>query len=84
MAQRIRGVSDEEATGVARDVFAASTELLGRVANLTRIVALSPGIAKWWMPIVAAIRQPNAGAVSPARLRNLAVLKTSTLNGCRY
>ena len=28
--------------------------------------------------------QPNAGAVTPARLRNLAVLKTSTINGCRY
>ena len=84
MAQRIGGVTDEEATGVVAEVFAASTEMLGRVANLLRIVALSPGIAKWWLPLVAAIRQPNAGAVSSPRLRNLAVLKTSTLNGCRY
>jgi alkylhydroperoxidase family enzyme len=84
MAQRISGITDEEATGVVRDLFAASVEVLGRVANLLRILAHSPGLAKWFLPLVAAIRQPHAGAVSPARLRNLAILKTSTLNGCRY
>jgi hypothetical protein len=36
------------------------------------------------LPFIAAVRQPAAGAVSDVRLRNLAVLKTSTLNGCRY
>jgi hypothetical protein len=30
------------------------------------------------------VRQPTAGAISEVRLRNLAVLKTSTVNGCRY
>ncbi|HEV8641779.1 MAG TPA: hypothetical protein VGV13_11830 [Methylomirabilota bacterium] len=84
MAQRIRGITDEEATGPVAEVFAASTEMLGRVANLLRIVAHSPGLAKWFLPLVAAIRQPRAGAVSSPRLRNLAVLKTSTVNGCRY
>jgi len=84
MAQRNRGIGDAEASDVVREVYAAANEMLGRVANLTRIIAHSPGIAKWWMPIVAAIRQPNAGATSDARLRNLAILKTSTLNGCRY
>ena len=28
--------------------------------------------------------QPKAGAVSDVRLRNLAVLKTSTINDCHY
>jgi alkylhydroperoxidase family enzyme len=84
MAQRLRGVTDEEATGAAKEVFAASNELLGRTANLLRVLAHSPYVARWFLPLVAAVRQPNAGAVSPARLRNLAVLKTSTINGCRY
>lgn len=84
MTQRIRGISDEEATGAARDVFDASNKLLGRTANLLRILAHSPYLARWFLPLVAAVRQPTAGAVSPARLRNLAVLKTSTINGCRY
>lgn len=84
MTQRLRGIGDEEATGVVKEVFDASNQLLGRTANLMRVLAHSPYLARWFLPLVAAIRQPHAGAVSDARLRNLAVLKTSTLNGCRY
>lgn len=84
MTQRIRSITDEEATGAVKDVFEASNKLLGRTANLLRILAHSPYLARWFLPLVAAVRQPDAGAVTPARLRNLAVLKTSTINGCRY
>ena len=82
--QRIPGITDDEASGPVKDVFEASNRLLGRTANLLRILAHSPYLARWFLPLVAAVRQPNAGAVTPARLRNLAVLKTSTINGCRY
>jgi len=58
--------------------------MLGRTANLMRILAHSPYLARWALPFIAAVRQPNTGAVSDVRLRNLAVLKTSTLNGCKY
>jgi alkylhydroperoxidase family enzyme len=84
MTQRLPGITDEEATGAVKDLFGASNKLLGRTANLLRILAHSPYLARWFLPLVAAVRQPNAGAVAPARLRNLAVLKTSTINGCRY
>ena len=84
MTQRIKGIPDEEAAGPVKDLFDASNALLGRTANLLRILAHSPYLARWFLPLVAAVRQPNAGAVTPARLRNLAVLKTSTINGCRY
>lgn len=84
MSQRIRGIADEEAVGPAKDLFEASNRMLGRVANLQRILAHSPQVARWFLPLVAAVRQPKAGAVSDVRLRNLAVLKTSTINGCRY
>lgn len=84
MSQRIRGVTDQEAVGPAKDLFEASNQMLGRVANLQRILAHSPYVARWFLPLVAAIRQPKAGAVSDVRLRNLAVLKTSTINGCKY
>ena len=84
MTQRIRGITDEEATGPAREMFEASNRMLGRVANLQRILAHSPHVARWFLPLIAAVRQPTAGAVSDVRLRNLAVLKTSTVNGCRY
>ena len=84
MTQRIRGIADEEATGPAKDLFDASNRMLGRVANLQRILVHSPYVARWFLPLIAAVRQPKAGAVSDVRLRNLAVLKTSTINGCKY
>ena len=84
MTQRIRSISDEEATGPVKDLFDASNRMLGRIANLQRILAHSPQVARWFLPFVAAVRQPRAGAVSEVRLRNLAVIKTSTINGCRY
>lgn len=84
MTQRLRSISDEEASGPVKDMFEASNRLLGRTANLSRILAHSPYVARWFLPLVAAVRQPQAGAVTPVRLRNLAVLKTSTINGCRY
>lgn len=84
MSQRIRGITDAEATGVAKELFEASNRMLGRTANLQRILAHSPYVARWLLPFIAAVRQPSAGAVSAVRLRNLAVLKTSTINGCKY
>jgi alkylhydroperoxidase family enzyme len=84
MTQRLRGISDEEASGLAKEIFASSNQLLGRTANLVRILAHSPYLARWFLPFVAAVRQPSAGAVSEVRLRNLAVLKTSTINDCHY
>ena len=84
MTQRLRGISDAEATGAAKEIFESSDKLLGRTANLMRILAHSPHLTKWYLGFVAAVRQPDAGAISDVRLRNLAVLKTSTLNGCNY
>lgn len=84
MTQRIRGISDEEAVGAAKDLFEASNKMLGRTANLMRILSHSPYVARWILPFITAVRQPDAGAVSDVRLRNLAVLKTSTINDCHY
>jgi alkylhydroperoxidase family enzyme len=84
MVQRIMGIADADATGAVKELFDSSNQLLGRTANLMRILAHSPHLAKWTLPFIAAVRQPAAGAVSDVRLRNLAVLKTSTINGCLY
>ena len=84
MTQRIRGITDAEATGATKDLFEASNVMLGRIANLQRILTHSPLVARWFLPLVAAVRQPTAGAVSDVRLRNLSCLKTSTVNNCNY
>jgi len=85
MTQRFRGLSDDDATGVAKDVLSGATRLLGRSANLLRILsAHTPYLARWFIGFVAATRQPDLGAVSDVRLRNLANIKTSMVNSCTY
>lgn len=85
MTQRLTGVSNEEATGVAAEIIEASNLFLGRTSNLVRILsAHSPLLARWFLGLVAAVRQPNLGAVSDVRLRNLATIKTSMVNECTY
>ena len=85
MTQRLPLLSDEEATGVARDVLAGSTRMLGRSSNLLRILCKhTPYLGRWFIGFVAATRQPTLGAVSDVHLRNLANIKTSMVNACPY
>jgi alkylhydroperoxidase family enzyme len=85
MSQRLPGLSDEAAIGVAKETLAGSAKLLGRSSNLLRILsAHTPYLARWFIGFVAAVRQPNVGAVSDVKLRNLATIKTSMTNECNY
>jgi alkylhydroperoxidase family enzyme len=85
MTQRLTGISDHEATGLAQEIIEGSNLFLGRTSNLVRILAAhSPYIARWFLGLVAAVRQPNLGAQSDVRLRNLATIKTSIANECNY
>ncbi len=85
MTQRLPKVSDEEATGLAAEIIQSSNLFLGRTSNLVRTLAAhSPLTARWFLGLVAAVRQPNLGAVSDVRLRNLATIKTSLVNECTY
>ena len=85
MSQRLKGLSHEDATDVAKEVFSASDQFLGRTSNLVRILSNhSPYIARWFLGLVATVRQPGLGATTDARLRNLANIKTSMTNACTY
>jgi alkylhydroperoxidase family enzyme len=85
MTQRLSGISDQDATGLAQELIEGSNLFLGRTSNLVRILAAhSPYIARWFLGLVAAVRQPNLGAHSDVRLRNLATIKTSIANECNY
>jgi len=83
MSQRLCGVSDHQAQGTAKAIIEGSNLLLGRTSNLMRILsAHTPYLARWFLGLVAAVRQPNVGAISDVRLRNLATIKTSMVNAC--
>ena len=84
MNQRLRGIPDEEASVEVADLFRMCKQLVGRTSNLMRILAHSPNLAQWFMAFNASVRQPETGAISSVRLRNLATLKTCTVNECKY
>ena len=85
MLQRLRGVTDQDAGGLETEIIEASNLFLGRTSNLVRILsAHSPLMARWFLGLVAAVRQPNLGSSSDVRLRNLATIKTSMANECTY
>ena len=46
MAQRIAGIADIDAAGAVKELFDSSNQLLGRTANLMRILAHSPHLAE--------------------------------------
>lgn len=49
MAQRISGVDGAVNGDGAGAIFAASEKMLGRTANLVRILAHSPDLARWFL-----------------------------------
>ena len=65
MTQRLPGIPDADATGVAKDTLAGSTKLLGRSSNLLRILsAHTPYLARWFIGFVAAASMLLAATVS--------------------
>ena len=85
MSQRLSGLSDQEASGLAKEIFDSSNLLMGRSSNLLRILTKhSPYLARWFIGFCAAVRQPNLGSTTDIRLRNLATIKTSMVNACNY
>jgi alkylhydroperoxidase family enzyme len=81
---RVRPISDAEASPEVRAIFEACQALIGRIPNLIRIVAHSPQQARWLVALMASVQRVAEGTVLDGRLRELAILKASTLNGCVY
>jgi alkylhydroperoxidase family enzyme len=85
MTQRLTGMSDTDATALGKEIIDAATMMMGRASNLVRILsAHSPFLARWFLGLVCAVRQPDLGAKSDVRLRSLATIKTSMVNQCTY
>ena len=76
--------SDAEASPEQAVLFRHTTRLLGRVANAIRVASHSPKIAQTVVGfIVPALREEITNNL-PVRTKVLVILKTSTLNACRY
>lgn len=81
---RIRPIQDHEAHDDARIAFDGARAMMGRVSNFIRTVANSPQEVKWLIPFLVTFQREGEGTLLPGRFRELAIVKTSLLNGCRY
>jgi hypothetical protein len=78
---RVKGVSKEEASPEAREVFEAQEKQYGAVLNTAKVYGLRPTIQKG----VQALQQGIlASGLIPGDLRHLLCMKAAGINGCPY
>lgn len=81
---RIEMLDPESATEDVATLFTAASAMLGRVPNSYRTLAHTPFIAKLLLPFNAALQREGAGSILTTRIKEMVVIKTSQLNGCKY
>jgi len=67
-----------------QNMFTAVTAMLGRVPNSYKVLAHSPLVAKMLVPFNAVVQREGAGSVLSTKIKEMVVIKTSHLNGCKY
>ena len=65
-------------------IFAGAEELLAFVSNFARTITHAPGIARWAIPMIASIQRGGSDAALDPRIKELAILRTSTRNRCFF
>lgn len=64
--------------------FDGAEQLLAFVSNATRTFAHVPVVAKWLVPMIAAIQRGGSDAILDPRIKEMAIIRTSTLNACHF
>ncbi len=82
--REMKPIRTEEAEGEAARLFAGVTSMLGRVANSYAVMAYQPYVAKMMLPLTVTLMREGLGTVLSTRIKEMAVIKTSHLNGCAY
>ena len=80
----MKPIQVEEAEGEAAKLFEGVTKMLGRVANSFAVMAYQPHVAKVILPLTVTLMREGLGTVLPTKIKEIAVIKTSHLNGCEY
>ncbi|HYG71420.1 MAG TPA: hypothetical protein VEC15_03925 [Actinomycetota bacterium] len=81
---RVPTIDDAEAPAEVGRIFDGARELLAFVSNFARTAARAPALARWVIPMIAAIQRGGPDAALDPRIKELAILKTSTLNRCFF
>lgn len=67
-----------------RSLFDHAGVLLNRVPNAWRVMANQPFVAKFMLPLTSALLRQGLGSALDTRTKELAIIRTSQLNGCAY
>ena len=81
---RIAMIDIDSAEGEVARFFQGAIDMLGRVPNSYRVFARSPETAKMLLPFNAVMQREGAGSILSTRIKEMAIIKTSHVNGCAY
>ncbi len=81
---RVPLLSPEDAEGEIARTFDILGHFQRRQVNSTRATAHSPFLARIFYPLVQTLMREGLGTVLPSKIKEIAVIKTSQLNGCDY
>lgn len=83
MADRIALVDTNTPDPLQRILFDSAAEILGQLPNSFLMGAHVPFI-QMMMSFTASLQRQGGGGILTTRLKEMAVVKTSHLNGCNY
>ena len=81
---RVPLLSRESAGGEIARTFDILNNFQSRQVNSTRATAHSPFLARVFYPLVQTLMREGLGAVLSSKIKEIAVIKTSQMNGCDY
>lgn len=81
---RVRQIGLEEAEGETARLYEATTQMLGRVPHSFRVLGHIPLITRMLLLFNAVLQREGAGSVLSSKIKEMAIIKTSHLNGCAY
>ena len=77
----IRPVEKNDAPEAVRTIYETLEQKLGRVPNTFKMLARRPEVLRTFLPLYTAVW---AEGPLPQKLKALAAVRTSLLNGCEY
>lgn len=81
---RVPLLSREGAEGEIARTFDIPGNFQPRQAHSTRATAHSPFLARTFYPLVQTLMREGLGTVLSSKVKEIAVIKTSQINGCAY
>lgn len=84
MTERISRIDLNSSDPMIKLLFEGATNMLGRVPNFYRTGAHVPFIQMMLLPFNACTQREGGGGNLSTKLKEMAVIKTSQVNGCNY